>query len=86
MLKFFPRRVLHILFIRIAADEVIEIATEHDIYSVIEGNDLEVCVIVLSESVSAEFEVTAHLDYKCRSLIQVAILSKVCHNYVCNKF
>lgn len=56
---------------------MIKIATEHDIYSVIEGNDLEVCVIVLSESVSAEFEVTAHLDYKCKSLSQVAILKYV---------
>lgn len=53
-------------------DDVIEIAAERDIYSVVEGNDLEVCVTVLSGTAMVEFEVIAHVYYyyyyKCKSL------------------
>ena len=45
---------------------MIEIAIERNVYSVIEGNELEVCVIVLAGSSFPEFEVTANLDYNCK--------------------
>ena len=49
-----------------ATDDMIEIAVERNVYSVIEGNELEVCVIVLAGSSFPEFEVAANLDYNCK--------------------
>ena len=51
-------------------DDVIEIAPEHDTYSIVEGNDLEVCIIVLSQSIMIEFEVIADIYHKCKSLTE----------------
>ena len=49
-----------------ATDNMIEIAVECNIYSVIEGNELELCVVVLAGSSLPEFEVAANLDYNCK--------------------
>ena len=47
-------------------DDVIEIAPERDTYSILEGNDLEVCIIVLSQSIMIEFEVIVDIYHKCK--------------------
>ena len=49
------------LFFHLLSDDVIEIAPECDTYSIVEGNDLEVCITVLSQSVMTEFEVIADI-------------------------
>ena len=58
------------LFFHLLSDDVIEIAPECDTYSIVEGNDLEVCIIVLSQSVMIEFEVIADIYHKCKSLTE----------------
>ena len=54
-------------------DDVIEIAPERDTYSVLEGNDLEVCIIVLSQSIMIEFEVIVDTYHKCKSPMEDVI-------------
>ena len=54
-------------------DDVIEIAPERDTYSILEGNDLEVCIIVLSQSIMIEFEVIVDIYHKCKSPIEDVI-------------
>ena len=64
--------MLLITFFR-PTDDVIEIAPERDTYSVLEGNDLEVCIIVLSQSIMIEFEVIVDIYHKCKSPIEDVI-------------
>ena len=44
----------------------VEIAIERDIYSAIEGDQLEVCVVVVRGTVVSQFEVSAQVDTECK--------------------
>ena len=43
----------------------IEIAIERQVYSVIEGDEVEVCIVVLAGAVLSGFEINASLDTEC---------------------
>ena len=44
----------------------VEIAVERQVYSVIEGNEVEVCIVLLSGALMSEIEISANLDNECK--------------------
>ena len=53
------------------------IAIERDIYSVIEGNEVETCFVVVAGSVMSQFQISAQLNTNCKLIVTNSSYSNI---------